>query len=185
MGLYDTAQTHQTCSLKLDSRFYRTFGKTYIQLSYFQKLCLKFTEKFLCGVDIQQITREDVLSQKNVLVLKRWGWKFNTSALAKMMLPCIQNWTLAYTVLVKCLGQFRNDNFIDLQHGRKYKTEEELSSFPQIWVFASTATAHSIYIVWMKHIHQLVQNPTALRMSNIIPYLSLRQFTEHGLSQCR
>lgn len=105
-----------------------------------------------------------------MLVLKRWGWKFNTSALAKMMFPCIQNWTLAYTVLAKCLGQFRNDNSIDLQDGRKYKTEQELSSFPQLWVFASTATAHSIYNVWMKHICQLVQNLTALRMSTTGDY---------------
>lgn len=38
MSLYDTAQTHQTGSLKLEGRFYRAFGKTYILLSYFHKL---------------------------------------------------------------------------------------------------------------------------------------------------
>lgn len=95
---------------------------------------------------------EYLLPQKNVLVLNRWGWKFNTSALAKMMFPCIQNWTFSYTALAKSLGQFRNNNSIDPQNGRKYKTEEELSIFPSYGFL------------------QLLQNPTALTINTTSDY---------------
>lgn len=150
MGLYDTAQTHQTGYLKLKGRFYRTFGKTYILLPYFHKL-LKVCWEVSLWCRYQQISTEYLLSQKNVLVLKRWGWKFNTSTLAKMMFCCTQYWTLPHTVLAKCLGQSKNDNSTDLQNGRKHKTEQKSSNFPQLWVFATNANAHSIYILDEAH----------------------------------
>lgn len=39
------------------------------------------------------------------------------------------------TVLAKCLGQLRNDNSIDLQNGKKYKIEQKVSNFPQVFFF--------------------------------------------------
>jgi len=93
VSLYDTAQTYQMVSWKLEGRFYNTLGYDLHKIVLFpQNLFKVYRETSVWCRHTHQIWMGESIPWKNVLVLKRRRWKFNTYGLAKITFPCVQNW---------------------------------------------------------------------------------------------
>lgn len=123
MGLYEYSRhTLQTGSLKLEGRFYRIFGKTYTLLSYFHKFFKVFWEiSVWCRYpknlnDILAVTEKCAGFKEMMVEIQYFCFgKDDVSLYPKLNTPPHS--------ISQVPGQLWNDNSIDLQNGRKYKTE--------------------------------------------------------------